>query len=132
MFYLLFGISVPPSAKVPNQILSSPLDTNVSLVCLIEAYPKTINLWTRKEQVIMSGYVITERLLHLLTCFFTINARRVRSTTCRPNMTETRNRFHAHTHVLSNSKVKRCVNTVVDTKSTNGDIRTKNGRQRAN
>lgn len=56
-------VNFPPSAKVPNQILSSPLDTNVSLVCLIEAYPKTINLWTRKEQVIMSGgrYEIDER-----------------------------------------------------------------------
>ncbi|XP_060817591.1 lachesin-like isoform X1 [Bombus pascuorum] len=56
-------VNFPPSAKVPNQLLSSPLDTDVSLICLIEAYPKTINLWTRKEQVIMSGgrYEIDER-----------------------------------------------------------------------
>ncbi|KAK1117899.1 hypothetical protein K0M31_015570 [Melipona bicolor] len=56
-------VVVPPSVKVPNQLLSSPLDTDVSLICLIEAYPKTINLWTRKEQVIMSGgrYEIDER-----------------------------------------------------------------------
>ncbi|KOX69751.1 Lachesin [Melipona quadrifasciata] len=56
-------VNFPPSVKVPNQLLSSPLDTDVSLICLIEAYPKTINLWTRKEQVIMSGgrYEIDER-----------------------------------------------------------------------
>ncbi|XP_053973282.1 lachesin-like [Hylaeus anthracinus] len=56
-------VNFPPSAKVPNQLLSSPLDTDVSLICLIEAYPKTINLWTRREQVIMSGgrYEINER-----------------------------------------------------------------------
>ncbi|XP_072754885.1 lachesin [Anoplolepis gracilipes] len=56
-------VNFPPSAKAPNQLLSSPLDTNVSLICLIEAYPKTINLWMRKEQVIMSGgrYEIDER-----------------------------------------------------------------------
>ncbi|XP_034189102.1 lachesin [Osmia lignaria lignaria] len=56
-------VNFPPSAKVPNQLLGSPLDTDVSLICLIEAYPKTINLWTRKEQVIMSGgrYEIDER-----------------------------------------------------------------------
>ncbi|KMQ95686.1 polycomb protein sfmbt [Lasius niger] len=54
-------VNFPPSAKAPNQLLSSPLETNVSLICLIEAYPKTINLWMRKEQVIMSGYEIDER-----------------------------------------------------------------------
>ncbi|EFN87903.1 Lachesin [Harpegnathos saltator] len=56
-------VNFPPSAKVSNQLLSSPLDTDVSLVCLIEAYPKTINLWMRKEKVIMNGdrYEIDER-----------------------------------------------------------------------
>ncbi|XP_067210646.1 lachesin-like isoform X2 [Linepithema humile] len=56
-------VNFAPTAKAPNQLLSSPLDTNVSLICLIEAYPKTINLWMRKEQVIMSGgrYEIDER-----------------------------------------------------------------------
>ncbi|KAK2579479.1 hypothetical protein KPH14_010793 [Odynerus spinipes] len=56
-------VNFAPSAKVRNQLLGSPLDTDVSLICSIEAYPKTINLWTRKEQVIMSGgrYEIDER-----------------------------------------------------------------------
>ncbi|CAK9825760.1 LAC [Anthophora retusa] len=56
-------VNFPPSAKVSNELLGSPLDTDVSLICSIEAYPKTINLWTRKEQVIMSGdrYEIDER-----------------------------------------------------------------------
>ncbi|XP_076676384.1 lachesin isoform X2 [Andrena cerasifolii] len=56
-------VNFPPSAKVPNQLLGSPLDTDVSLICLTEAYPKTINLWTRNEQPIMSGgrYEVNER-----------------------------------------------------------------------
>ncbi|XP_046831384.1 lachesin-like isoform X2 [Vespa crabro] len=56
-------VNFAPIAKVRNQLLGSPLDTDVSLICSIEAYPKTINLWTRKEQVIMSGgrYEIDER-----------------------------------------------------------------------
>ncbi|XP_076620571.1 lachesin isoform X2 [Colletes latitarsis] len=44
-------IPVPPSAKVADQLLGSPLNTDVSLICLIEAYPKTINLWTGREPV---------------------------------------------------------------------------------
>ncbi|XP_066602740.1 lachesin-like [Prorops nasuta] len=56
-------VNFAPSVKVPNELLGSPLDTNVTLVCFIEAYPKTINLWSRKGQVIMSGgrYEIDER-----------------------------------------------------------------------
>ncbi|XP_043279155.1 lachesin-like isoform X3 [Venturia canescens] len=57
-------VNFAPSAKVRNELLNSPLNTNVSLICEIEASPKTINLWTkRRDQVIMSGgrYVIDER-----------------------------------------------------------------------
>ncbi|XP_076236033.1 lachesin [Calliopsis andreniformis] len=56
-------VNFPPSAKVSNEILSSPLNTDVSLTCLIEAYPKTFNLWKRKGQVIMNGgrYELNER-----------------------------------------------------------------------
>ncbi|XP_076276264.1 lachesin isoform X2 [Lasioglossum baleicum] len=56
-------VNFMPSAKVPNQLLGSPLDTNVSLICSIEAYPKTINLWTRKDKLITNGgrYEISER-----------------------------------------------------------------------
>ncbi|XP_023290481.1 lachesin [Orussus abietinus] len=48
-------VNFPPSARVANQLLGSPLNTSVSLVCLVEAFPKTINFWKRSEQVIMSG-----------------------------------------------------------------------------
>ncbi|XP_076620569.1 lachesin isoform X1 [Colletes latitarsis] len=44
-------VNFPPSAKVADQLLGSPLNTDVSLICLIEAYPKTINLWTGREPV---------------------------------------------------------------------------------
>ena len=46
---------VSPNVNVPDQLLGSPLDTDVSLLCYIEAFPRTINFWKRKDQVIMSG-----------------------------------------------------------------------------
>ncbi|XP_046431890.1 lachesin-like isoform X1 [Neodiprion fabricii] len=48
-------VNFSPSATVPNQLLGSPLGTDVALVCLIEAYPRTINFWIRNGQVIMNS-----------------------------------------------------------------------------
>lgn len=60
----------------------------------------------------MSGYVITERVLHLLKSFFTINARRVKFDVS-SKYDQARNRFHVHiythihtyTHVFSTVKL---------------------------
>lgn len=50
--YFFIYISVAPTATVRNHVVSSPVGKNVSLVCEIEGYPKTINLWKRGEQVL--------------------------------------------------------------------------------
>ncbi|XP_015109027.1 lachesin [Diachasma alloeum] len=41
-----------PTAKVKNQLVGSPLGTDVSLVCEIESFPRTINMWQRGKQVV--------------------------------------------------------------------------------
>ncbi|XP_034934041.1 lachesin-like isoform X2 [Chelonus insularis] len=41
-----------PSVKVNNELLSTPLGTNIKLTCDIEAYPRTINLWKRNDTVV--------------------------------------------------------------------------------
>ncbi|XP_015603649.1 lachesin [Cephus cinctus] len=60
---VFLSVNFPPSAKVPNQLLGSPLDTDILLICMIEAFPRTINLWSRRDQVIMNGdrYEIREQ-----------------------------------------------------------------------
>ncbi|XP_033341861.1 lachesin [Megalopta genalis] len=56
-------VNFPPSAKASNGLLGSQLDMDVSLICAIEAYPNTINVWTRNNTLIPSGgrYEISER-----------------------------------------------------------------------
>ncbi|XP_048514417.1 lachesin-like [Athalia rosae] len=48
-------VNFPPSATVPDQLLGSPIGTDVTLRCLTEAFPKTINFWRRDGVVIMHG-----------------------------------------------------------------------------
>lgn len=45
MVVMLF--SVHPVIHVPNQLVGSPVGTDVSLECHIEAFPKSINYWIR-------------------------------------------------------------------------------------
>lgn len=45
MFYHL----VHPLIQVPNQLVGAPLNTDVTLVCNVEASPKAINYWTREN-----------------------------------------------------------------------------------
>ncbi|XP_033222999.1 lachesin-like [Belonocnema kinseyi] len=56
-------VNFSPTVNVPDQLLGSPLETDVFLMCHVEAFPRTINFWKRKDQVIMSGerYEIIER-----------------------------------------------------------------------
>jgi neurotrimin len=42
--------------KVPNQLLGAPLGTDVHLECFIEAFPNTINYWTKNRgEMILHG-----------------------------------------------------------------------------
>ncbi|GBP24252.1 Lachesin [Eumeta japonica] len=54
---------VPPTVKVPNQLLGAPLGTDVLLECSVEAYPNTINYWLKNRgEMLLDGpkYTINE------------------------------------------------------------------------
>lgn len=44
----MFCFLVHPLIQVPNQLVGTPLGTDVPLVCNVEASPKAINYWTRE------------------------------------------------------------------------------------
>ena len=44
-FFLLHFFTVPPVIMVPNQLVGAPLGTDVTLECLVEASPRSINYW---------------------------------------------------------------------------------------
>lgn len=62
-------VNFPPRVFIKDQLLGTPINFNVSLICQIEGYPKTINFWKHKtvdniDEVIMSGkrYEIIEKV----------------------------------------------------------------------
>lgn len=38
-------ITVHPVIRVPNQLVGAPLGTDVTLECMLEAFPKAISYW---------------------------------------------------------------------------------------
>ncbi|XP_043477166.1 uncharacterized protein LOC122508110 [Leptopilina heterotoma] len=63
-YYILFA----PQIFTSNQLLGTPINTTVTLKCVIEGYPKTITVWKHTvddaDTVIMNGerYEIIERV----------------------------------------------------------------------
>ncbi|KAK5638410.1 hypothetical protein RI129_012705 [Pyrocoelia pectoralis] len=59
---IVLNVKFPPIVKVPNQLVGTPLNTDVQLECYIEAYPYTINYWMKNREMIMNGkkHSITE------------------------------------------------------------------------
>ncbi|XP_031843286.1 lachesin [Nomia melanderi] len=60
---MMLHVHFYPMVQVPNQLLSAPTGTNVTLVCNVEASPKAINYWTREsgEMIISNNkYAISE------------------------------------------------------------------------
>jgi len=52
----LIYVSVPPHVHVPNQLLGTPLRTQVQLECVVEAYPNTINYWIKNPgEMLLEG-----------------------------------------------------------------------------
>ena len=56
----IYLISVKPKAWVHNQLVGAPLGHDVTIECVIEAFPKAITYWQKtkngKEKIIMNGY----------------------------------------------------------------------------
>lgn len=43
----LYIFIVHPVIRVPNQLVGAPLGTDVTLECMVEASPKSINYWMK-------------------------------------------------------------------------------------
>lgn len=46
---IIVHFPVPPMISVPNQLVGAVEGQRISLECLSEAYPKSINYWTRDK-----------------------------------------------------------------------------------
>lgn len=46
---MLTSVTVRPLIQVPNQLVGAPINTDVTLLCQVEASPKAINYWTREN-----------------------------------------------------------------------------------
>ncbi|XP_053972359.1 lachesin-like isoform X2 [Hylaeus volcanicus] len=46
---MMLHVHFHPMVQVPNQLVGTPIGTDVTLVCLVEASPKAINYWTRES-----------------------------------------------------------------------------------
>lgn len=44
---ITLNVHFHPVIHVPNQLVGAPIDTDVTLECYVEAYPKSINYWLR-------------------------------------------------------------------------------------
>uniref|UniRef100_A0A8D8VD53 Lachesin n=1 Tax=Cacopsylla melanoneura TaxID=428564 RepID=A0A8D8VD53_9HEMI len=53
---ITLNVHFHPVIHVPNQLVGAPIETDVTLECYVEAYPKSINYWVRDlgEMVISS------------------------------------------------------------------------------
>lgn len=49
-----FFLTVPPMITIQNQLVGAMLGQSMSLECHSEAYPKSINYWTRDKGDIIS------------------------------------------------------------------------------
>ncbi|KAL1139594.1 hypothetical protein AAG570_006576 [Ranatra chinensis] len=53
---ITLNINFAPVIKVPNQLLGSPVGSDVTMTCHIEAYPNTINYWVKNRgQMLLNG-----------------------------------------------------------------------------
>jgi len=43
------SLAVPPSVKAVNQLVGAPVESHVTLQCIVEAFPKPLNTWYRNE-----------------------------------------------------------------------------------
>ncbi|XP_042895214.1 lachesin isoform X1 [Parasteatoda tepidariorum] len=50
-------VNFPPMLWIPNQLFVGKIGDNITLECLVEAFPKSLNYWTRHEddQLVNSG-----------------------------------------------------------------------------
>ncbi|KAG7205552.1 hypothetical protein KM043_007528 [Ampulex compressa] len=60
------AVNFAPVVKAPNQLLGTPLGTDVQLECFVEAFPNTINYWVKnrpgsEDEMLLEGPKYTVR-----------------------------------------------------------------------
>ncbi|XP_064109534.1 lachesin-like [Macrobrachium nipponense] len=48
-------VQFPPQIHVPNQLVGVPIGNNVTIECFIEAYPKAITYWVKKDMMLLNS-----------------------------------------------------------------------------
>lgn len=55
IIFIFSFFSVPPMITIPNQLVGAVLGQNLTLECISEAFPKSINYWTRNGEIVTAG-----------------------------------------------------------------------------
>ncbi|XP_047480169.1 lachesin-like [Penaeus chinensis] len=54
---IIVNVSFEPTIQVPNQLVGSPLGSDLALSCKVEAYPKPITFWRKNNEImILDGF----------------------------------------------------------------------------
>lgn len=48
--FFLSRLAVPPMVWIPQQLVGTPVGYNVTLECFIEAYPISLNYWSKDDE----------------------------------------------------------------------------------
>lgn len=49
-FFCVSWLAVPPMVWIPQQLVGTPVGYNVTLECFIEAYPISLNYWSKDDE----------------------------------------------------------------------------------
>ena len=55
---------VKPQIMVPHKIIGTPVESEIKLVCRIEASPKPITVWSRKKGLFLQPNVVDSFLFN--------------------------------------------------------------------
>ncbi|XP_042876504.1 lachesin-like [Penaeus japonicus] len=50
---IIVNVSFEPTIQVPNQLVGSPLGSDLALSCKVEAYPKPITFWRKNNEIMI-------------------------------------------------------------------------------
>lgn len=51
----VFFYTVPPTIWMENQLVGAQIDQSITLECISEAFPKSIDYWTRNKTIIITN-----------------------------------------------------------------------------
>ncbi|KAG1656617.1 Lachesin [Nymphon striatum] len=56
------SINFPPVLQIENQLIGTPINSQVSLTCIVQAHPKSIIYWTNSSSIIGNTAVFTSKV----------------------------------------------------------------------